>query len=111
MATTATRIAGSTATRLKRPTICTWQAGRGRPGPTFAHEFLGLPCDDPDEQDDQGTVENEDPDDHVMGIGRIGVTPDSTRNVVSADASAVRTAIGPSQPKLRCGISATWRCA
>jgi len=36
-----------------------------------------------------------------LWVGRIGVAPDRTRNVVSAEASAVRTAAGPSQPKLR----------
>ncbi len=67
VATTATRIAGKTAKRLKRPTILHVEAGGGSSGATLADQTTGLPGDDPQEQQDKRAVEHEHPDHHEMG--------------------------------------------
>jgi hypothetical protein len=110
VATTATRIAGSTATRLKRATIRTCRPAAAAPARRSRISFFVCHATMPISRMIRAPFRMNT---HTTTswVGRIGVAPDRTRNVVRAEVSAARTAAGPSQPKLRRGWSAVWRCA
>ena len=67
VATTATRIAGSTATRLNSPTMRTCSPAAAAPARRSRISRPGLPGHDADQQQDEDAVDDEHADDDVVG--------------------------------------------